>query len=243
MTLGKRLAAYRKQNRLTQQQLGEQLNVSAQAVSKWENDQAQPDLVTICKLAALYQISVDTLLTGEDRPAAVPVPTDPVQNTAQDIIQPDVDSQGNQSKQEEPTTQADRNEKAPIVKRGLSKGAKSICAFFKKYRAPSAILLCTAVIVIALTLFVQLYVFDIFNINTVEQVYLGMTADQVTDLLGTPDSTAGTATGGTVWIYHNWKYHIADLPDQKDNTNEVTKKLQKLEDRTYSQAKIMRTRL
>ena len=64
--LGKKLAAYRKQKGLTQQQLGEYLNVSAQAVSKWENDQAEPDLFTISKLAALYQISVDSMLTGKD---------------------------------------------------------------------------------------------------------------------------------------------------------------------------------
>jgi transcriptional regulator with XRE-family HTH domain len=66
MTLGQRLATLRKQNRLTQQKLGEQLNVSAQAVSKWENDQAEPDVATICRLAKIYHVSIDTLLMGQE---------------------------------------------------------------------------------------------------------------------------------------------------------------------------------
>ena len=40
MTLGKKLSSYRKIAGLTQQQLGEHLNLSAQAISKWENDLA-----------------------------------------------------------------------------------------------------------------------------------------------------------------------------------------------------------
>ena len=53
MTLGQRLAFYRKKSCLTQQQLGKMINVSAQAVSKWENDQAEPDVATICKLSQI----------------------------------------------------------------------------------------------------------------------------------------------------------------------------------------------
>lgn len=67
MTFGQRLATLRKQSGLTQQKLGEQLNVSAQAVSKWENDQAEPDVATICRLAKIFNISTDTLLMGADR--------------------------------------------------------------------------------------------------------------------------------------------------------------------------------
>ena len=59
------MAFYRKKSALTQQQLGEQLNVSAQAVSKWENDQSEPDIATLCKLAEIYQISVNELVGAE----------------------------------------------------------------------------------------------------------------------------------------------------------------------------------
>ena len=54
--LGKKLAKYRRDAGYTQHQLGELLNVSAQAVSKWENDQAEPDLHTLRRLCLIYKI-------------------------------------------------------------------------------------------------------------------------------------------------------------------------------------------
>ena len=79
MTLGRRLAFYRKKSCLTQQQLGKMINVSAQAVSKWENDLAEPDVATICKLAPIYQISPDALLTG--RESTAPLTATPQRST------------------------------------------------------------------------------------------------------------------------------------------------------------------
>ena len=46
-TMGKRIAACRKQLGLTQDALAEQLGVTAQDVSKWENDQSCPDITMI----------------------------------------------------------------------------------------------------------------------------------------------------------------------------------------------------
>ena len=43
---------------MTQQQLGEKLNVSYQAVSKWENDISEPDLSTIEKMVEIFDISM-----------------------------------------------------------------------------------------------------------------------------------------------------------------------------------------
>lgn len=65
MTLGKKLANYRKLSGLTQQQLGEQLNLSPQAISKWENDLAEPDLATLRTLADLYNVSVGELINPD----------------------------------------------------------------------------------------------------------------------------------------------------------------------------------
>lgn len=64
---------------MTQQQLGEQLNISAQAVSKWENDQAEPDLTTVRALAEIYKVSVDTLLSPDSIPSVPVEETAPVQ--------------------------------------------------------------------------------------------------------------------------------------------------------------------
>lgn len=62
MSLGKKLANYRKAAGLTQQQLGEELNLSPQAISKWENDLAEPDLATLRILAGLYKVSIGEML-------------------------------------------------------------------------------------------------------------------------------------------------------------------------------------
>ena len=61
-TLGKRIIVNRKRLNMTQDRLAEQLGVTAQAVSKWENDQSCPDISMLPKLAELFGISIDTLL-------------------------------------------------------------------------------------------------------------------------------------------------------------------------------------
>ena len=61
-TLGKRIVAHRKRLGLTQDQLAEQLGVTAQAVSKWENDQSCPDIAMLPKLAEIFETTTDELL-------------------------------------------------------------------------------------------------------------------------------------------------------------------------------------
>lgn len=61
-TLGRRIAALRKEKGLTQEQLAEKVGVSAQAVSKWENDISCPDITLLPLLAELFGVSVDELL-------------------------------------------------------------------------------------------------------------------------------------------------------------------------------------
>ena len=64
-TLGKRIAEQRKIKGLKQEELAEKLNISAQAVSKWENDQSCPDISILPELSKILGISIDELLTGE----------------------------------------------------------------------------------------------------------------------------------------------------------------------------------
>lgn len=61
-TIGKRIAENRKRLGMTQDALAEQLGVTAQAVSKWENDQSCPDITMLPKLAEIFGISTDELL-------------------------------------------------------------------------------------------------------------------------------------------------------------------------------------
>ena len=73
-TLGKRIVQNRKRIGLTQDQLAEQLGVTAQAVSKWENDQSCPDINMLPRLSDIFGISTDELL-GREAPAPVYVGT------------------------------------------------------------------------------------------------------------------------------------------------------------------------
>ena len=61
-SLGKRIAELRKMKGLTQEQLGEKLGVSAQAVSKWENDLSYPDISLLPLIGQFFDVSVDELL-------------------------------------------------------------------------------------------------------------------------------------------------------------------------------------
>ena len=61
-TIGRRIMENRKQLGLTQDQLAERLGVTAQAVSKWENDQSCPDITMLPKLAEIFGTSTDDLL-------------------------------------------------------------------------------------------------------------------------------------------------------------------------------------
>jgi len=61
-TLGKRIVHHRKRLGLTQDQLAEKLGVTAQAVSKWENDQSCPDIAMLPRLAEIFGITTDALL-------------------------------------------------------------------------------------------------------------------------------------------------------------------------------------
>ena len=65
ITLGKRIAELRRQKGLRQEDLAQQLGLTAQAVSKWENELTSPDISILPQLASLLGVSVDELLTGK----------------------------------------------------------------------------------------------------------------------------------------------------------------------------------
>ena len=64
-TLGKRIAALRKQKDLRQDDIAQLLDISPQAVSKWENDQTCPDIGLLPKLAQILGVTTDELLSGK----------------------------------------------------------------------------------------------------------------------------------------------------------------------------------
>ncbi len=64
-SIGTKIAFYRKAKGMTQEELAEQLGVSAQAVSKWENDIACPDIQLLVPLAKIFDTTTDDLLSTE----------------------------------------------------------------------------------------------------------------------------------------------------------------------------------
>ena len=61
MELGKKIKQLRIKAGLTQEQLGEELGIGAQSVSKWENAVAMPDITTLPPLAEVFGVSIDDL--------------------------------------------------------------------------------------------------------------------------------------------------------------------------------------
>ncbi len=62
--IANRLLQYRKQSKLSQEELAEKIGVSRQAVSKWERAEAYPDTDNLILLAEVYGVTLDELLKG-----------------------------------------------------------------------------------------------------------------------------------------------------------------------------------
>lgn len=92
-TLGERIAEKRKAKGLKQETLAEMLGVSAQAVSKWENDLSCPDIMALPTLAEKLGCTVDELLTGkEDAPPMRMLTAEEKKNFDQLVLRIIVDS-------------------------------------------------------------------------------------------------------------------------------------------------------
>ncbi len=64
-TIGNRIQKFRKEKSLTQEALADQLGVSPQAVSKWENDSSCPDISLLPQLCRILGVTTDELLSGK----------------------------------------------------------------------------------------------------------------------------------------------------------------------------------
>ena len=63
--LGEKIRNLRKENKISQEELAEKLDVSRQSISLWENDQTMPSLENIVSLANIFNVSTDVLLKGK----------------------------------------------------------------------------------------------------------------------------------------------------------------------------------
>lgn len=63
--IGKFILDLRKQNKMTQKELADKLNVTAQAVSKWENGRGIPDIEILQRISTEFNVNIDSILNGE----------------------------------------------------------------------------------------------------------------------------------------------------------------------------------
>ena len=68
MEIGKNITAFRKDAGMTQEDLANQIGVSAQAVSKWETGVSMPDILLLPVIADVFDITVDEIYTGKREP-------------------------------------------------------------------------------------------------------------------------------------------------------------------------------
>ncbi len=87
-TLGSFISALRRAQGLTQQEVADRLAVSNKAVSRWERDEAMPDILLLPAIADLFGVTVDELLRGERLREATPGGSTPA------MTDPDADSHG-----------------------------------------------------------------------------------------------------------------------------------------------------
>jgi len=70
MTIEERIQELRKGKGLSQEQLADVLNVSRQAVSKWEGGQSLPEIEKLISMSELFGVTIDYILKGESQPIA-----------------------------------------------------------------------------------------------------------------------------------------------------------------------------
>lgn len=71
MSLGIKIKELRSKVGITQRKLAEQLNVTAQAVSRWESDEVEPSIDTLKKMASIFNVTIDELLDNKTEPKVV----------------------------------------------------------------------------------------------------------------------------------------------------------------------------
>lgn len=66
MSFGDNLKYFRKQKSFSQDCLANKLNVTRQAVSRWENGKSLPDIQTLSKISEIFDVSIDCLISGKN---------------------------------------------------------------------------------------------------------------------------------------------------------------------------------
>ena len=67
MEIGSKLKKARTKSKLTQEDVADKINTSRQTISNWENENSNPDIISVIELSKLYDISLDDLLKDDEK--------------------------------------------------------------------------------------------------------------------------------------------------------------------------------
>lgn len=87
MELGEQLQKLREQKNMSREELAQEMNVSRQAVYKWENNKGYPDIENLIKLSDLYNITLDKLIK-DDHSFQKKIVIDKKKNNIEDLSDP-----------------------------------------------------------------------------------------------------------------------------------------------------------
>ena len=87
MDIGQKLKNARLTAKMTQESVAEQIGVSRQTISNWENNKSYPDIMNVLALSDLYALSLDELLKGDQKMLAHLETTTDVVKTKQRLSQ------------------------------------------------------------------------------------------------------------------------------------------------------------
>ncbi len=82
--VGKNIKNFRTAKQMTQDELAQQLNVTRQAVSNWENGKTQPDIETLHKIAEILDVTIEELIYGAKQTTTI-VKNTTVQNATKGL--------------------------------------------------------------------------------------------------------------------------------------------------------------
>lgn len=82
-SIGFKISNLRKQNNLSQEQLAQMLDVSRQSISKWERDEALPDIYNLEALANIFGVSIDSIVKNNVEVETSAMPATPILSSSQ----------------------------------------------------------------------------------------------------------------------------------------------------------------